>query len=59
MLLSGTVHGWEEGEGGGGAGLHISYKDEKSHGYNRPKEDPKIYKPRGDTPLCSAKIIRN
>ena len=46
-------------EMGGGAGLHISYKDENSHGYNRPKEDPKIYKPRGDTPLCSAKIIRN
>lgn len=52
---------WMRGGGGGGrgAGLHISYKDENSHGYNRPKEDPKIYKPRGDTPLCSAKIIRN
>ena len=55
MLLSGTLPGWEE-EGGG---LHISYKDENSHGYNWLKEDPKIYKPRGDTPLCSAKIIRN
>lgn len=38
MLLSGTVHGWEEGEGGGGGGgwLHVSHKDE-----NWPKEDPK------------------
>ena len=58
MLLSGTLHGWEE-EGGGGGGLNKSYKDENSHGYNWLKEDPKIYKPRGDTPLCSAKIIRN
>lgn len=48
MLLSGTVNGWEEGEGGGGWGGGYTYLTKMKTDLRKIQ---KIYKPR-ETPHC-------
>ena len=50
---------WMRGGGGGAAGYTSLTKMKTGTVITDLRKIQKIYKPRGDTPLCSAKIIRN
>ena len=51
MGIFGAAHGWNGKPLPPSLNLsHISYNDETWHSYALPKEDPKIYEPRGTLP---------